>query len=210
MQLTFTAPFTIVTTAGEKRNKFCRKHEFLSLHDVVFFISLIVRLKSNYLTRTNHNCTSVQCIFNWNASVTGYKQGAVGFPQRKPLSRSTTNTSHYMYSEFFFYLRFFIFINKCRCTRWRSWLRHYSTSRKVAGWIPDGVIGFFFIDIILPAALWPWGPTQPPTEISTRNISCGGKFGRCVGLTTLPASCADCLEIWEPQPPGTLRACPGL
>jgi hypothetical protein len=36
----------------------------------------------------------------------------------------------------------------------------------------------------------------------------GGKGGRCgVGLTTLPPSCADCLEIWEPQPPGTLRAC---
>jgi len=38
----------------------------------------------------------------------------------------------------------------------------------------------------------------------------GGKGGRCVGLTTLPPSCADCLEIWEPQPPGTLRTCPGL
>jgi hypothetical protein len=38
----------------------------------------------------------------------------------------------------------------------------------------------------------------------------GGKVGRCVGLTTLPPSCADCLEIWEPQPPETLRACPGL
>jgi len=38
----------------------------------------------------------------------------------------------------------------------------------------------------------------------------GGKGGRCVGLTTLPPSCANCLEIWEPQPPGTLRACPGL
>ena len=38
----------------------------------------------------------------------------------------------------------------------------------------------------------------------------GGKGGRCVGLTTLPPSCVDCLEIWEPQPPGTLRACPGL
>ena len=37
-----------------------------------------------------------------------------------------------------------------------------------------------------------------------------GKGGRCVGLTTLPPSCADCLEIWEPQPPGTPRACPGL
>ena len=22
--------------------------------------------------------------------------------------------------------------------------------------------------------------------------------------------CADCLKMWEPQPPGTLRACPGL
>jgi len=40
--------------------------------------------------------------------------------------------------------------------------------------------------------------------MSTRNISCGGKGGRCVGLTNLPPSCADCLEIWEPQPPGTL------
>ena len=38
----------------------------------------------------------------------------------------------------------------------------------------------------------------------------GGKDGRCVGLTTLPPSGADCLEIWEAQPPGTLKACPGL
>jgi len=37
-----------------------------------------------------------------------------------------------------------------------------------------------------------------------------GKDGRCLGLTTLPPSCADCLEIWEPQPPGTLCASPGL
>src|SRR5215469_14813152 len=35
----------------------------------------------------------------------------------------------------------------------------------------------------------------------------GGKGGRCVGLITLPPSCADCLEIWEPQTPGTLTAC---
>jgi len=26
----------------------------------------------------------------------------------------------------------------------------------------------------------------------------------------LPPSCANCLEIWEPQSPGTLWACPGL
>ena len=28
-------------------------------------------------------------------------------------------------------------------TRWRSWLRHCATSRKVAGSIPDGAIGIF-------------------------------------------------------------------
>jgi len=28
-------------------------------------------------------------------------------------------------------------------TRWRSWLRHCATIRKVAGSIPDGVIGNF-------------------------------------------------------------------
>ena len=38
----------------------------------------------------------------------------------------------------------------------------------------------------------------------------GDKGGRCVGLTALPLSCADCLEICEPRPPGNLRACPGL
>jgi hypothetical protein len=53
------------------------------------------------------------------------------------------------------------------------------------------------------------GSTQPQTEMSTRNISWGGKGGQCVGLTTLPPSCADCLEIWERQPSGTPRACTG-
>ena len=38
----------------------------------------------------------------------------------------------------------------------------------------------------------------------------GGKVGRCVELATLPPSCADILEIWEPQSPGKLRAHPGL
>ena len=33
----------------------------------------------------------------------------------------------------------------------------------------------------------------------------GGKDGRCVGLTTLPPSCVECLEIWEPQPNRTVQ-----
>ena len=38
----------------------------------------------------------------------------------------------------------------------------------------------------------------------------GGKGGRCVGMTTLQPSCADCHEIWQAQAPGTLRACKGI
>jgi len=48
--------------------------------------------------------------------------------------------------------------------------------------------------------------------MSTRNNS-WGKGGRCVGLATLPPSCADCLEICAPQTPVTLwafQACNGI
>jgi len=45
--------------------------------------------------------------------------------------------------------------------------------------------------------------TQSLAEMSTRNVP----GGRCVGLTTLPPSCADCLEICEPQPPRTVQTC---
>ena len=54
------------------------------------------------------------------------------------------------------------------------------------------------------------GSTQPLTNMSTRNISRKGKSSWCVGLTTLLPSCADCFEIWQPQPLGTLRACTGI
>jgi len=88
-------------------------------------------------------------------------------------------------------------------TRWRRWSRYCDTSWKVARSVPDGVIAIFHLH-----------------NPSSRTMACNrneypeyfleGKGGRCVGLTTLPPSCADYLEILEPQPPGTLRACPGL
>jgi len=67
----------------------------------------------------------------------------------------------------------------------------------------------FFIDIIL------WLHYGPRVDSATnrneyQEYFLWGKGGQCEWLTTLPPSSADCLEIWEPQPPGTLRACPGL
>ena len=93
--------------------------------------------------------------------------------------------------------------------RWCSWLRHRATNRKVAGSIPEGVIAIFQRHNPSGRTL-ALGSTQPLTEMITRNISWGSKDGRCVGLKTLPSSGAECLEIWAPHAPGTLRTCPGL
>jgi hypothetical protein len=38
----------------------------------------------------------------------------------------------------------------------------------------------------------------------------GGGRGECVVLTTSLHLCADFLEIWQPERPGALRACPGV
>jgi len=76
-------------------------------------------------------------------------------------------------------------------TRWRGWLRHCATSRKVAGSISDGIGGIFHWNNSSGRTM-ALGLTQPLTEMSTRNISWGGKGGRFVGLTTLPLSCVDC------------------
>jgi hypothetical protein len=40
-----------------------------------------------------------------------------------------------------------------------------------------------------------------------------GKGVQCLGLTTLPPSCADCLKLWEPHPLETsepVKACSGI
>ena len=57
-------------------------------------------------------------------------------------------------------------------------LRRCVISLKVAGSIPDGVFSIFYL------------------------LGCKG--GRCLRLTTLPLSCAYCLEILEPHSTGTI------
>jgi hypothetical protein len=72
---------------------------------------------------------------------------------------------------------------------------HCARNRKVAGSFPVGVIGIFYL-------LNPFGCTmalrwtQPIREMSTRVISWeGGKGVQCVGLTEIPSSCTNCLEV---------------
>jgi len=70
-----------------------------------------------------------------------------------------------------------------------QWLRCCAINGKVAGSIPNGVIGVF-IDI---TSFWSHialGSTQPLTEMNTSSIYLGGKGGRCVRMTTLPPPCA--------------------
>ena len=74
---------------------------------------------------------------------------------------------------------------------------HCAASGKVAGSILNGLTGIFH---------WhnPSSRTVAPGVDSASNRNeyqeyfLEGKEGRCVGLTTLPPSCADCLDIWEP------------
>jgi len=59
----------------------------------------------------------------------------------------------------------------------------------------------FFIDIIRP------GVVSASNRSEYQEYFLEGKGGRCVRLTTLPSSCAECIEIRESQPPGNLRIC---
>jgi hypothetical protein len=90
-------------------------------------------------------------------------------------------------------------------TRWRSWLRHCATSRNLAGSIRNGVIGIF-MDITHCGP----GVDSASNRNEYQEYFLGDKSGRCVGPTTLTPSYADCHEIWERHPSGTLRAFPGV
>jgi hypothetical protein len=75
--------------------------------------------------------------------------------------------------------------------------RHYAkVSRKVAGAIPDKVIGF--LNLPTPSSrTMALGSTQPLTELSTRNFPGGVKGGRRVKDNNLRAICVSNIYIWS-------------
>ena len=88
--------------------------------------------------------------------------------------------------------------------QWCSWWRQCTTNKKVAGSIPDGVIGTFH---------WHNPSGIEVNSASNRNeheeYLLGGKDGQCIGLTLLPSG-SDHHEPWKPQPPGTHMPCPRI
>ena len=77
-------------------------------------------------------------------------------------------------------------------------------SRKVAGSIPEFFIGLIFR---------PHYGLQFDSAFNRHEYQeyfLGGKGGWCLRLKTLSLSYANCLEIWEPQPPGTIGFSRGL
>ena len=83
---------------------------------------------------------------------------------------SLGNTVLQLFSCHYSWCLFIIIIIIIGGTRWRSWLRHRATSRKVAGSIPDGDIEIFHWHNPSGRTI-ALGSTQPLTEMSTRNIS---------------------------------------
>ena len=97
-------------------------------------------------------------------------------------------------------------------TRWRSWLRHCAKSRKVAGSIPDGVIGIFHWHNPSCCTM-AMGSSQPLTEMSTRNISWEERrlVRRADNLTTFVCRLYWNLGAWTSwNPQGLSRPVMGL
>ena len=71
-----------------------------------------------------------------------------------------------------------ILVGKTEILWWRSWLRCCSTSRKVVGLNPDGVIAILhWFDLSGSTVTGGWGSNHSPTEMSTRGFSLGAGGG---------------------------------
>jgi hypothetical protein len=91
------------------------------------------------------------------------------------------------------------------CSRYLSWLRHYVTKRKVAGSIPDDVIGFFNSPNHSSRSMVQVS-VQPLTELSTTNLP-GGKGLSAYKADNLTAICDPVVQkMWEPRLLATIWA----
>jgi len=91
-------------------------------------------------------------------------------------------------------------------TRWHSWFKHCATSPKFVVSIPDGGLWNFSLTRSCRPHYGP-GVDSATNGNEYQKYLLEGKGGRCVGLITLPPSCADRSEILGAS---TSKGCPGL
>jgi hypothetical protein len=87
-------------------------------------------------------------------------------------------------------------------TRRRSWMKYCPTRSRGSDY------RCYHWNFSLTQSFWPHygsGFDSASNISEYQEYLHGGKGGRCVGMTTLPPSRADCLETWDHQPPGALR-----
>jgi hypothetical protein len=158
-----------------------------------------------YVAEKGH-CADFQETQNLSINICGYPYRPTKFYRNR--MKNVENTSNFFkpVSKEYVLLTGFSEIYKCsaelcgyilhgRGTRWRSRLGPRTTSRKVAGSIPDSVIGIFHWQNHSGRTM-----TLGVNSASNRNeyqeYFLGGKGGQCVRLTALLPSCADFLETW--------------
>jgi hypothetical protein len=85
---------------------------------------------------------------------------------------------------------------------------HCATSQKVTRSILDGIIGIFLMTSSFRPHYDPRMDSVSVSEISPTGR--GNKGGRCIGLTILPPSCVDCLEILAASTSWSRKSLPDL
>ena len=151
-------------------------------------------------THVSRRCLPLQsdewCMDSYYATQSAEREGVQSQQQRKILSINFCALKN-------IYIYIYIKIHKTVGTQWHSWLRHWARWWKVAGLIPKDVSGNFRWHNPSGRTM-ALGSTQPLNRNEYQEYLPGGKGGRCIGLTTLPPSRAECCEIWEAQHPGPL------
>jgi hypothetical protein len=102
---------------------------------------------------------------------------------RRPISEDSPMEVEFWHQLLYFFMWI---LSTFRGMRWHSWLRHYATSRKVAGSNPDEVD---FFNLPNPSSrTMALRSTQTLTEMSTRNLP-GGKVRSAHKADNLTAIC---------------------
>jgi len=157
----------------------------------------------------NQSCWTYTCVTGKIQSVCNTLSGKSILNRTQCLPSSCTDFSFWIHELIFYYyghliiLKNWLFSEACGGTvGWGTALQ----AKRSRVWFLMVSLDFYWHN--------PSGHTMAleltqPHRNEYQEYFLGCKAGQCVGLTS-PPSCADCFEIWKPQSPGTLRACPGL